>query len=195
MTLKEKALLCVLGMVGLYVVAIMMWFMSQQDAWAASAKKYEEARNKYREECKLIREKKTWTAAYEREKESVRKFPEGKSTGTTWSRKLEEIAIKHHIQMDTQPRTEVVAGDMLEMPMSVKKWEGALSSLVDFLHELENTDEGMFDEKELTIRSSKDGYLKGTMELTCAYMRGAEEEVLTEEEVGNEEDETNEEEN
>ena len=193
MTLKEKALLCVLGMVGLYVVAILMWFMGQQDAWAASKDKYEKARKRYEAECELIGEKQKWTDAYEREKESVRKFAEGKSTGTTWSRKLEEIAIKHHIQMDTQPGTEIEAGDMLEMPMSVKKWDGALVSLVDFLHELENTDEGMFDEKSLTIRSSKDGYLKGTMELTCAYMRGEEEKVLAEEEVSNEEDETNEE--
>ena len=40
------------------------------------------------------------------------------------------------------------------------------------MHELENTDKGMFDFHSLAFKpSSKKGYLKGSFVLTCAYMR------------------------
>ena len=40
------------------------------------------------------------------------------------------------------------------------------------MHELENTDQGMFDFSSLVFKpSSKKGYLKGSFTVTCAYMR------------------------
>ena len=41
------------------------------------------------------------------------------------------------------------------------------------LHELENTEEGMFDITQLNFRpkQSKKGYLRGSLTLNCAYMR------------------------
>ena len=54
----------------------------------------------------------------------------------------------------------------------MRNWEGALESLVKFMHELENTTEGMFDVGYLNFKpSSKKGYMKGSFTLTCAYMR------------------------
>ena len=54
----------------------------------------------------------------------------------------------------------------------MRNWEGALESLVKFMHEIENTSEGMFDMGSLNFKpSAKKGYLKGSFTLTCAYMR------------------------
>ena len=173
MQLKEKAILAILGMVGLYALAAVLWFVSQQAAWKKSAKEYSKACETYNKECKLISERQKWIDSYEEEKSLMPMFDEGKSTSTTWQRKMEELAVKHHISISQrQAGKEVEAGDVLELPIEVKTWEGALESLVQFLHELENTDEGMFDVRSLTMRpSSKKGYLKGSLILTCAYMR------------------------
>ena len=100
-------------------------------------------------------------------------FEAGKATDTTWLKKMDELAEKHHIAISQrQSGKEVESGDVLELPIDVKTWEGSLESLVKFMHELENTNEGMFDIRSLSFKpSSKKGYLKGSFTLTCAYMR------------------------
>ena len=100
-------------------------------------------------------------------------FAFGKTTDTTWLQKMDELAEKHHIFISQrQGGAEVEKGDVLELPIEVRNWEGALVSLVEFLHELENTTEGMFDVGNINFKpSSKKGYLRGSFTLTCAYMR------------------------
>ena len=100
-------------------------------------------------------------------------FAFGKATDTTWLQKLDELAEKHHISISQrQPGKEVEKGDVLELQIEVRNWEGALESLVKFMHELENTSEGMFDVGYLNFKpSSKKGYMRGSFTLTCAYMR------------------------
>ena len=173
MSLREKAVLAVLGMILLYFLAAALWFVSQQDAWRKAARSYAQARKTYMDECKLIAERQKWNQAYEDEKALMPTFETGKATDTTWQRKMEEIAQKNHISISQrQVGKEVEAGDVYELPIEVKSWEGALESLVKFLHELENTDEGMFDVRMINMRpSSKRGYLKGSLTVTCAYMR------------------------
>ncbi len=122
---------------------------------------------------KLIGERQKWNDAYEDEKSQMPTFAFGKSTDTTWLQKMDELAEKHHISiLQRQPGKEVEKGDVLELQIEVRNWEGALESLVKFMHELENTAEGMFDVGYLNFKpSSKKGYMKGSFTLTCAYMR------------------------
>ncbi len=173
MSLKEKAVLAVVGVVFLYAIAVVLWFTNQEAAWSKSAKMYKSACDKYARECKLIGEKQEWSDAYEAEKAQMPTFAFGKTTDTTWLQKMDELAEKHHISISQrQGGTEVEKGDVLELPIDVRNWEGALESLVKFLHELENTSEGMFDVGSLSFKpSSKKGYLRGSFTLTCAYMR------------------------
>jgi hypothetical protein len=83
------------------------------------------------------------------------------------------MALKHRVHISQrQSGKEVDAGEVLELPLEVKSWEGSLEALVKFMHELENTDDGMFDIRSLNFRpSAKKGYLRGSFTLTCAYMR------------------------
>ena len=173
MSLKEKAVAAVLGVVALYAFAVGFWFLHAEGAWKRAAKGYEKAKSTYEAECRMIAEKKLWTDAYEEEKAQMPMFEAGKSTDTTWLQKMDELAIKHHISIaQRQGGREVEAGDVLELPIEVRNWEGALESLVRFMHELENTTDGMFDIKSLSFKpSSKRGYLRGSFTLTCAYMR------------------------
>ena len=173
MSLKEKAVLASIGMVLLYGLAVALWFMSQEAAWKKAAKAYNVAREKYESERRLIGEKAKWNQAYEDEKALMPTFEVGKATDTTWLGKMDALAVKHHITISQrQSGKETESGEVLELPLEVKNWEGALESLVKFMHELENTDEGMFDIRSLNFKpSSKKGYLKGSFTLTCAYMR------------------------
>ena len=173
MSLREKAVAATVGMVLLYALAAVLWFVSQEAAWRKSAKSYANAKAKYEAERRLIGEKAKWNQAYEDEKALMPMFEKGKATDTTWQRKMGAIAAKHYITISQQqPGKETESGDVLELPIEVRNWEGALESLVKFMHELENTDEGMFDIRAISFKpSSKKGYLKGSFTLTCAYMR------------------------
>ena len=171
--LKEKAVMAMLGVVVLYAIAIGLWFFSAESAWKKADKAYAKAKETYQKEIKLIGEKSEWFQAYEDEKAVMPTFEAGKATDTTWRRKLDEIAVRHHIQISSaQTGKEIEAGDVLELPIEVKSWEGCLESLVRLMHELENTSDGMFDITHLNFKpSSKKGYLRGSFTLNCAYMR------------------------
>ena len=143
MSLREKAVLAVIGTVLLYGLAVVLWFTSQESAWTKAARTYKSARDTYEKESRLIGERQKWNDAYEDEKSQMPTFAFGKEKG-----------------------------DVLELPIEVRNWEGALVSLVEFLHELENTSDGMFDVGNINFKpSSKKGYLRGSFTLTCAYMR------------------------
>ena len=172
-TLREKAILAMVGIIALYALAVILWFVSAESSWKKAAKAYDKAKKTYEGEVKLIGEKRKWADAYEAEKATMPTFEAGKATDTTWRRKLDEIAAKHNIVISSaQAGKETEAGDVLELPIEVKTWEGCLESLVRFMHELENTSEGMFDITQLNFKpSSKKGYLRGSFTLNCAYMR------------------------
>lgn len=171
--LKEKAALAMVGMIALYAIAVIIWFVNSEAAWKKSAKAYNRECERFAKEEKLIAEKRKWNDAYESEKAAMPTFEYGKATDTTWMSKVESIA-KENLVLITQidHGDEVEAGDVLELPIEVKNWEGSLEALVKFMHALENSDEGMFDVKAISLKpSNKKGYLKGSLSLTCAYMR------------------------
>ncbi len=171
--LREKAVMAMLGVIVLYAIAAGVWFLSAESAWKKAAKNYAKAKDTYQREVKLIGEKRKWADAYEAEKAQMPTFEAGKATDTTWRRKLDEIAEKHHFLIaSAQTGKEIEAGDVLELPIDVKSWEGSLEALVRLMHELENTSEGMFDITQISFKpSSKKGYLRGSFTLNCAYMR------------------------
>ena len=173
MSLKEKAVGAILGMIVLYAVAAGLWFFCQESAWKKAAKAYRKARDAYRSECRLIESKPEVKESYEAAKANIPTFESGKATDTTWLRKVGELAENHHIVIgQRQAAKEIEAGEVLELPIEIRSWEGSLESLVKLMHELENTSDGMFDIRALNFKpSSKKGYLKGSMTLTCAYMR------------------------
>ena len=171
--LKEKAMMAVVAVVVLYAVAVGVWFFSAESAWKRAAKAYGSECDRYEQEEKLISEKRKWNELYDREKAAMPTFEAGKATDTVWLRKVEDLARTNLVLITSiDSGKEVEAGDVLELPIEVKSWEGSLEALVKFMHALENTSEGMFDVKEISLKpSQKKGYLKGSLSITCAYMR------------------------
>lgn len=171
--LKEKATMAVVGVVLLYAAAVALWFFNAESAWKRAAKLYGKECDRYEQEEKLISEKRKWNELYDREKAAMPTFEAGKATDTVWLRKVEDLARTNLVLITSiDSGKEVEAGDVLELPIEVKSWEGSLEALVKFMHALENTTDGMFDIKEISLKpSQKKGYLKGSLSITCAYMR------------------------
>lgn len=172
MPMKQRALVATLVVIGLYAVGAALWFTTCQASWKKAAKTFAKSKETYFQEEKLISEKSKWRQAYDDEKALMPVFEVGKATDTTWLQKMDEIASRHHVSISQRKVTaETDAGEVKELVIEVSNWEGALESLVGFLHELENTSDGMFDISSLSFKPAKGGFLKGGFSLTCAYMR------------------------
>lgn len=175
--LKNRAVAAIAGMVLLYFLGGALWFVQLNDkasAWNASQKQFKQAREKYLRERKLISEKSRWNDLYDEEREKMPMFPEGEDVNTHWLRQMDALAEKHHVFITTRsPGLEQEVGDVYELPIDVKNWEGGLEPLVRFLYGLEHAEEAMFDVRSIAMRpSSHKGAVKGQFTLTCAYMRG-----------------------
>ncbi len=173
MGLKEKAIVSVLVVVVLYALAAATWFMHSEGAWKKARGRYESACKTYQKECVTIANKDKYVEDYEKAKEFMPMFEASKTTEATWLKKMREIATKNLVVISQdEAKPEVTGDDVHELPIEVRSWEASLEGLVKFMHELENTEEGMFAITDLNFRpSSKKGYLRGSFTLKCAYMR------------------------
>ena len=159
---REKTAIAVVVVTLLYAAAVAVWFLHSERAWHKARQNYETAAKTCAKERKLIGEK-----------AQMPTFDAGRSTDTAWLRKLEEIAQRNLIQLGQHHASaEVDVDDVKELPIVVSGCEGSLEALVKFMHELENSDDGMFSITQLRARPSrKQGYLNLDFTINCAYMR------------------------
>ena len=171
--LKQKALLAMLATVLLYALAAMLWFTTCESSWKKSSKQYNREKSRFEAEEELISRKREWNERYEAAKAAMPMFEAGKATDTTWLKKVDDLAKEKLVQLSQlQAGEENESGDVLELPIEAN-FEASLEALVKFMHALENSEDGMFDIASISMKpSSKRGYLKGSMSITCAYMRG-----------------------
>ena len=173
MGLKEKAVVSALVMLVLYAAAVATWFMHSERAWSRAKGRYAAACRTFGKEKDMIANKSKYAEDYDRAKAFMPMFEASKTTEATWLKKMREIAQKNLVVISQdEALPEIVGDDVHELPIDGRTGEGSLEALVKFMHELENTDEGMFAITELNFRpSSKKGYLRGSFKLSCAYMR------------------------
>lgn len=169
---KDKNMLLVAVVAVLYAFAALS-FKKQSQNWKASERIYQNATKKLREEAALIAAKDDWTMRYEQMRDLMPVFPYEKDVDTHWLSIMDAAASRNGLMIARrQASKEVEVGDVYELPIDCKDWEGTLESLVKFLHDL-HKEGAMLDVRQLFIRpSNRPGYLKGTFTLYCAYMRG-----------------------
>jgi hypothetical protein len=181
MSLKEKAILAIFVVVLLYLAVAGLWFFRQQGEWRRSVKAYEKAKRTYLREKNSIRQRNQWEEKYEEAKSAMPSFTAVQNTDTPWRRKIDDLAEKCNISIANRgtDEQEICKGDIYEMPISIRGFQGSLEAIVTFMYELESGRNGIFAVKEISvspINKSKvfSGYLRGDMLITCAYMRDAE---------------------
>ena len=172
---RDRMIAAAFGVVIMYALAVGMWFMGQEQAWKVASRKYESAVRKTLRERELIAQRSKWNDAYGAEREKMPVFSEGaKDVDTHWLSRMDTIAQNCNVGISQrQAGEQVVAGDVYEQPIDVRRWEATITSLVKFMYSLETEKETMFDIREISIKpSSRKGFLTGSFKLACAYMRG-----------------------
>ncbi len=123
----------------------------------------------------LIAAKPDWAARYDAVKDQMPVFEPGRPVDTYWLNKMDNAANKNNVRIrNRQAKAETVISDVSEFPIEVRDWEATLESMLSFMIDLQS-EGAMLDVRELRVSpiANRQGYLKGSFTLYCAYMRGA----------------------
>jgi hypothetical protein len=171
-TSREKNMLLVAVVVLLYAAAALS-YKKQMTNWKAAERIYRSAQKKVQEERALIAARDEWSARYAQMRDLMPVFPYEQDVDTYWLNVMDAAASRNGLMIARrQANKEIEVGDVYELPIECKDWEGTLEALVKFLYDL-HKEGAMLDVRQLFIRpANRPGYLKGTFTLYCAYMRG-----------------------
>ena len=121
----------------------------------------------------LIGARAEWEARYEKVRDRMPVFTPGEQVETYWLAVMDDAAARHGVRiLQRDLKEESVAAGVCELPVEVRSWEATLESFVRFVHALESAG-AMLEMRELRIMQvpNKQGWLKGSFTLSCAYMR------------------------
>ncbi len=171
-TAKEKNMLMVIVVLVLYAAAA-LFYRKQEAEWKKHANVLKSVQKKYAQECALIEAGKDWDDKYTTMRSLMPVFPYDKDVATHWLNMMDTVASEHKLVISRrQLGKEEEVGDVFELPIDCKNWDGTLDSLVGFLYGL-HAEGAMLDVRQLFVRpAANQGYLRGTFSLYCAYMRG-----------------------
>ncbi len=121
----------------------------------------------------VISQRAQWEAAYDEKAGLMPVFPLDRQVETYWLGILDRLASKNNLRViRRQAEAERMVGDVYEMPLECKEWEGDLDALVSFLYDI-HAEGAMLDVRRLFVRAGggKGAPLRGSFTLYCAYMR------------------------
>jgi Tfp pilus assembly protein PilO len=122
---------------------------------------------------RLIQSREHWQKLYDELGKKLPQFPADKKMDVHWLTLMDEVASRHGVVISKrQVGEEKKVGDVYELPIDVKEWDGKLDAIVHFMFDLQR--EGvMLDLRQLYIKPKEDRSLRGRFTLYCAYMRTA----------------------
>ncbi|MCL1919694.1 MAG: hypothetical protein FWG50_01240 [Kiritimatiellaeota bacterium] len=171
---KEKNMLLIGAAVVLYGIAALC-YKAQMPNWKKEQKIYQAAEKKLHDERALIAARERWKDEYDAVRVFMPVFPYEKDMRTHWLRLMDDITSAHELKTTrlNVPDKDTEVGDVSELPIDCKDWEGTLEALVNFLYDVSTQEGAMLDVRHLYIKpTTKAGILKGTFTLYSAYMRG-----------------------
>lgn len=173
---REKGLAVVTLVVLLYGLLFML-FGKQKEKFDALRAKHRQNEALYTEYKALIAQNPVWREAYAKDAGLMPVFEPGRQVQTYWLGVLDRLASDNGLSIiRRQVGEERQEGDVYELPIECKEWEGSLESLVKFLYAV-HAEGAMLDVRKLFIRpgSSAAGKaatgLRGSFTLFCAYLR------------------------
>ncbi|MBN2301130.1 MAG: hypothetical protein JXN60_01305 [Lentisphaerae bacterium] len=117
----------------------------------------------------LVQQQNMWTEKLEGLSKLLPHYPGDKNVGVYWLSKLNSLASKHGLMiLKHQLGTVEKEGDIYELPIDCKEWEGELNAIVRFLFDLQN-EGAMLDIQHLTMKPKGRNELRGRFVLNCAY--------------------------
>ena len=169
---REKAIASITLIVLLYGVLGLL-ARGRLDAWQAKRTVYREICSTLEQERKLLTQQALWRKNYEAVRSLMPVFPADKQVDTYWLGVMDNAASNNRLNiLKRQVGAEQLVGDVYEMTLDCKEWEGSLEALVHFLYDLESKGV-MLDMRSMYIKPNPADrtHLKGSFVIYCAYMR------------------------
>lgn len=130
-----------------------------------------DVREQIRRDKETISEKGKWNKKYEGLRKMLPTLPSGRNTDVHWLELMDNIASKNDIKISKrQAGEEKKLGEVYELPIDCKEWEGSLNSMAHFLFDMQN-EGAMLDVRELRVKPQGKDVLRGSFILYCAYMK------------------------
>lgn len=175
MSERDKKLLCVIALL-VMVGTLGLWFPKAKAAWQTTELQLARQEAELARSTRIVNRRATVEERYEALRAQMPIFPEGKSVDTYWLPIMDNIARTNGVNIAQRSiGKEENLGDVTELTIECRDWEGTLDSLVWFIYDLETRKEAMMDIRAITVKpnAKKPGTLQGTFTLNCAYMRQA----------------------
>lgn len=167
----------ILGAVTLFVVAFGLLgtqVRSRLDIISKTSGKVDELSARLQTQRELIASARDWKDRYDQVKNQMRVFEKGIQVDTYWLNIMDLAAENYGVKIRNRSvKEETIISDVYEFPIEVREWEATLESFLRFMHAMQS-EGAMLNIRELKVSPvpNRQGILKGSFVLYCAYMRG-----------------------
>jgi len=169
---REKAMAAVALLVLLYG-AVGLTLRGRLDSLSALREAHREQLELLSSREELIAQRGAWETQYAALQDLMPVFEQGRRVDTYWLGIMDRLAASNNLAIvRRQIGAERQVGDVYEMPIDCKDWEGTLEALVGFLYDLQ-AEGAMLDMRQMYVRPTprRPELLRGSFTLHCAYLR------------------------
>lgn len=139
--------------------------------WKALKADQAQQRTEIEQDQRLLDDRARWEQEFDSLRQYLPQFPADKKMDIHWLSIMDSLASKHGVRISRRDvGEEKRLGDVYELPIDVRDWEGTLESLVHFLFELQ-TQGAMLDIRQLSMKPNEQRVLRGRFILYCAFTR------------------------
>jgi len=172
MNLSRREAVLLLATVGSAMIGGTWFAVRPQFAeWSALRTRQVAIRDAIDRDQRMFEQKARWQAEFDELKDSLPMVPLGQKVDVYWLSIVDRVAERHGLKIiRRQVNEERPMGDVYEMPIEAKDWEGTLDSLVRFMVDL-RAQGAMLDMRQLLVRPRGQGVLRGRFLLHCVYRR------------------------
>ncbi len=154
------------------VFAVSYFFLKPKiDTWKKLVEEESNLKQSIGAYNQMISQKDYVTARLQKVSALLPAYAEDRQMDVYWMSVMDSIASKNNLDITKrQAGRETKTGSIYELPIECREWSGDLESLVNFLFDLQS-EGGMMDVRQLSIKPKTKSNLNGRFLLYCAYTR------------------------
>ena len=170
---REAVLLFVTVAAALFGVTAIM-ARPRIDDWRALRRQREQTLYEIDLDRQLISQRDRWAGHLDELSRLLPQFPPDKKMDIHWLSVMDSAANSRGLRITKrQVGEEQQQGDVYELAIECREWEGTLDGMVRFLADLQS-EGAMLDVRQLLVKPKPEGGLRGRFTLYCAYTRAPE---------------------
>lgn len=145
--------------------------------WREVRERQEDVRLRIEQDRRLVEQRSHWAEQLGEVSAALPVYPMDRRMDVHWLTVLDRLASRRGLKLlRHEAGEERRIGEIYELPIECREWEGSLEAVVLFLFDLQN-ERAMLDVRQMVIRPKSQSLLRGQFTLFCAYARGREEET------------------